>query len=472
MLVPLKWLKEFVDYDVPAQELADRLTMFGLEVEGVIERCAGLDKVIVAKVLGVEPHPDADKLRLARVDTGSEELTIVCGAPNLHEGMKSPLAMVGARLGEDFKVKKAKIRGVESKGMLCSERELGFSDDHSGIMDLDADAPIGQSIIDYFNLETQVLEIGITPNRGDALSILGVARDVAAMLGVVHQDPEIKLEATGKDINQQAGITISDPDLCKRYAARMVNGITIKPSPVWMKDRLMAAGQRPINNIVDVTNYVMLERGQPLHAFDFDGVAGGKIDVRRANEVEKFTTLDNQERRLKKDMLMIWDAEKPVGLAGVMGGLNSEVEDHTKHVLIEAAFFDPISIRRTAKALGLNSEASYRFERTVDLGGCMKAAERAAELMAQLSGATIAKGSIDIYPEPYVPYKLPLSVKYVNQYLGLNPEQPAGGGLLDLFGVGGRGRWAGQPERGDTRLQARSGAHRGPDRGGGSGVWL
>ncbi len=419
MLVPLKWLKELVDYDLTAQELADMLTMSGLEVEGVVERFSNLDKVVAAKVLGVEPHPNADKLHLAQVDAGGEPVTIVCGAPNMREGMLSALALPGAVLGEGMEVKPVKIRGVQSHGMLCSERELGFSDDHSGIMDFSEGLTPGQNLVDALNLETQVLDISITPNRGDALCMLGVAREVAALLSLEVKEPEISYSTAGAPISERAQITVSDPDLCSRYAATMVHGIQIGPSPRWMTDRLAACGVRAINNIVDVTNYVMMERGQPLHAFDFANMAGGKVDVRRAGEIKKFTTLDNQEREMEHNMLMIWDGEKPVGLAGVMGGLNSEVKDHTTEVLIEAAFFNPISIRRTAKTLGLHSEASYRFERTVNLEGCMLAAKRAAQLMAQLSGGQVAPGELDIYPRPYIAPKLPLSVQNTAEFLGI-----------------------------------------------------
>ena len=378
-----------------------------------------LDKVVAAKVLAVEPHPDADKLRLAKVDAGGEPVTVVCGAPNLRAGMISALAQPGAVLGEGMEIKPVKIRGVQSHGMLCSERELGFSEDHSGIMDFAEDLTPGQDLTQALDLETRVLDISITPNRGDALSMLGVAREVAALLGLELKEPEISYTTGGAPIEERAQITISDPDLCSRYAATFVHGIKIGPSPRWITDRLNACGVRAINNIVDVTNYVMMERGQPLHAFDFAGLAGGKVDVRRADEIKKFTTLDNQERNMDPDMLMIWDGEKPVGLAGVMGGLNSEVEDHTTEVLIEAAYFNPLSIRRTAKILGLHSEASYRFERTINLEGCMLAAKRAAQLMAQLSGGQVAPGELDIYPRPYQAPNLPLSVKKTAEYLGI-----------------------------------------------------
>jgi phenylalanyl-tRNA synthetase beta chain len=428
MLVPVKWLREFVEFEVPVSDLAEALTMAGLEVDGIINRFSGFEEVVIAKVLKVEPHPQADRLRLAEVDFGRGVETIVCGAPNLHEGMLSVLALPGAVLGEDMQVKKTKIRGVESVGMLCSERELGLSDDHSGIMDLKQDLNPGQPLTEAFNLETQVLEIAITPNRGDALSVLGVARDVAAIYGLPLKRPEIGFQEYEPPISQDVEITVTHPEGCPRYTARLVRGVKIAPSPVWMADRLSACGLRPISNVVDITNYILMERGQPLHAFDFSRLAGSKVDVRWARPKEPFTTLDGQDRVLKEDMLLICDAEKPVGLAGVMGGLNSEIGDDTEDVLIESAYFDPLCIRRTSKNLGLVSEASYRFERGIDLAGCATSADRAAQLTAQLAGGKVAKGILDVYKRPYEAPRLPLSLKWTNRFLGmpLQKEQVVG----------------------------------------------
>lgn len=420
MLVPLKWLREFVDFDLSALELADLLTDGGLEVEAVENRLTGLTKVVTAKVLSVEPHPDADRLRLAVVECGGQSQTVVCGAPNLEAGMISPLAQVGAVLGDgEFEIKAAKIRGVESLGMLCSERDLGLSDDHGGIMALASDLAPGLALAEALNLETEVLEIGVTPNRGDALSILGVARDVAALLDLPLSMPSHEPHEAGDPIEGQATVELIDTKGCPRYAARLLKGIAIAPSPLWMRDRLMACGVRPINNVVDVTNYVLMEMGQPLHAFDFKRLAGGKIVVRLAQPGEKFHTLDGQERPLSEDTLMICDGQGSVAVAGVMGGLNSEVEDNTTEVLIESAFFDPISVRRTSKRLGLSTEASYRFERGMDLEGCARACGRAALLMAQLTGAAVAPGIIDAYPVPYQAPRLELSIKRTAAYLGI-----------------------------------------------------
>ena len=427
MLVPLNWLRDFVDFDLSAQDLADLLTNSGLEVDGVIDRFTGLKKVISAKVLAVEPHPNADRLRLAKVDCGDgRSETLVCGAPNLEVGMITPMAQVGAVLGEDeIEVTKAKIRGVVSCGMLCSERDLGLSDDHSGLMVLDPDAEVGRELADLLKLETQVLEISITPNRGDALSVLGVARDVAALLNQPLKLPPCEPAEHQPGIEGQAVIEVHDAQACPRYSGRLVKGVKIGPSPLWMRDRLMACGVRPISNVVDVTNYVLLELGQPLHAFDFAQVANHKIVVKMATQGQKFVTLDGQERTLGDSDLLICDDERAVGLAGVMGGLNSEVTDDTTDVLIESAFFDPLTIRRTSKRLGLSTEASYRFERGIDLEGCARANNRAALLMDELAGGQVAAGIIDAYPAPYQAPRIPLSISRTAKFLGLplNREQ-------------------------------------------------
>ncbi|MBU4565094.1 MAG: phenylalanine--tRNA ligase subunit beta [Desulfarculus sp.] len=437
MLVPLKWLREMVDCDLTAQELSDLLTNSGLEVDGVIERHSGLNKVITAKLVEVAPHPNADRLRLATVDCGGGRTeTVVCGAPNLTVGMITPLAQLGAKLGEDGQeVSKVKIRGVQSCGMLCSERDLGLSDDHSGLMVLDPGLEPGLLLAEVLELETQVLEISITPNRGDALSILGVARDVAALVGAELKLPPCEPSEQQPGIEGQAVIEVLDAKACPRYTGRLVKGVKIGPSPLWMRDRLMACGIRPISNVVDVTNYILMELGQPLHAFNFSEVGGAKIVVRMASEGEKFVTLDGQERTLNAQDLMICDAEKAVGLAGVMGGLNSEVTDDTTEVLIESAFFDPLTVRRTSKRLGLSTEASYRFERGIDLEGCARANSRAAMLMDQLAGGKVAAGIIDVYPVPYQAPRIPLSISRTSRYLGLPLTKEQVKGQLERLGL-------------------------------------
>ena len=437
MLVPLKWLREMVDCDLTAQELSDLLTNSGLEVDGVIERHSGLNKVITAKLVEVAPHPNADRLRLATVDCGGGRTeTVVCGAPNLTVGMITPLAQLGAKLGEDGQeVSKVKIRGVQSCGMLCSERDLGLSNDHSGLMVLNPGLEPGRELAEVLELETQVLEVSITPNRGDALSILGVARDVAALVGAELKLPPCEPKEQQPGIEGQAVIEVLDAKACPRYTARLVKGVKIGPSPLWMRDRLMACGIRPISNVVDVTNYILMELGQPLHAFNFSEVGGAKIVVRMASEGEKFVTLDGQERTLNAQDLMICDAEKAVGLAGVMGGLNSEVTDDTTEVLIESAFFDPLTIRRTSKRLGLSTEASYRFERGIDLEGCARANSRAAMLMDQLAGGKVAAGIIDVYPAPYQAARIPLSISRTSRYLGLPLTKEQVKGQLERLGL-------------------------------------
>ncbi|MCF8096967.1 MAG: phenylalanine--tRNA ligase subunit beta [Desulfarculaceae bacterium] len=437
MLVPLNWLREMVDCDLAASDLADTLTNSGLEVDGVIERHSGLDQVITAKLVEVAPHPNADRLRLATVDCGGgRRETVVCGAPNLEVGMVTPLAQLGAKLGEDGQeVTKVKIRGVQSCGMLSSERDLGLSDDHGGLMVLGPGLEPGRKLAEVLELETQVLEISITPNRGDALSILGVARDVAALVGAELKLPPCEPSEQQPGIEGQAQIEVLDAKACPRYTGRLVKGVKIGPSPLWMRDRLMACGIRPISNVVDVTNYILLELGQPLHAFNFSEVGGAKIVVRMASEGEKFVTLDGQERTLTANDLMICDAEKAVGLAGVMGGLNSEVTDDTTEVLIESAFFDPLTIRRTSKRLGLSTEASYRFERGIDLEGCARANSRAALLMDQLAGGKVAAGTIDVYPVPYQAPRIPLSISRTARYLGLPLTKEMVVGQLERLGL-------------------------------------
>jgi len=434
VLAPLKWLREFVDFDLSALELADLLTNHGLEVEAVNNRLAGLSRVISAKVLAIDPHPNADRLHLVTVDCGDRRQTVVCGAPNVCVGMVSPLALVGAMLGED-QVKAVRIRGVESQGMLCSERDLGLSGDHSGLMVLDPALAPGRTLAEALNLETEVLEISVTPNRGDALSILGIARELAALLGLPLTMPPCEPAEEGPPIEGQAAVEIIDSQGCPRYAARLVRGVGIAPSPLWMRDRLEACGVRPINNVVDVTNYILMELGQPLHAFDFKRLAGGRIIVRRARPGEMFTTLDGSQRQMPEEALMICDAAGSVAVAGIMGGLNSEVEEDTQNVLIESAFFDPTSIRRTSKRLGLSTEASYRFERSIDISGCARACGRAALLMAALAGGRVAPGIIDAYPRPFSPRRLELSLRRTAAYLGLPLSKEQVLGPLERLGV-------------------------------------
>lgn len=431
MKVSLSWLNEYVPITMEVSELADALTMAGLEVEAVEDRYAFLETVVVGKVTEVLPHPNADRLKLCRVDSGSQTATVVCGAPNVAVGMNAPLAHVGTRLPNGAILEKTVIRGETSAGMLCSERELELGADGSGLMVLDSDLRPGRCLKEALNLSDFTLEIGLTPNRPDCLSMIGVAREIAAIQGVALNVPDVSLPDAHGNIDDLSSVTIEAPDHCPRYAARLLEDVTVAPSPYWLQERLRSVGVRPINNLVDVTNFVMLETGQPLHAFDFDNLAGHRIVVRTAAEGEPFTTLDEKERRLSDQMLMICDGEKPVAVGGVMGGLNSEIEDATTRVLIESACFDPVSIRKTSKALGLSTDASHRFERGVDPDGTLFALDRAAQLMAELGSGRLVSGVIDEDFRSAEPLELSLSVAATNDLLGTDLDRDAMAGLLE-----------------------------------------
>jgi len=424
MKAPLNWLKEYVDIALPVAELSEKLTLAGTEVKG-IETIGGWENIVVGQVVAIESHPNAHRLKLATVDLGGESLTSVCGAPNLELGQKVAFARVGAYLidpqsGQLVKLKRTKIRGVASEGMICSERELGISDRHEGIMVLPPDAPLGIPLPDY--LGDAILELDITPNRPDCLSIIGIAWEIAALTGKPVRLPEVSYDEQGEPIGQKASVEIADPDLCPRYCASLITDVKVAPSPPWMEQRLLACGMRPINNIVDVTNYVMLEYGQPLHAFDFDKIREKKIIVRRAREGERLTTIDDVERELTSDMLVIADGEGAVAIAGVMGGAASEVSEETTTVLIESANFDRVSLRRTSSRLKLRTEASLRFEKGLSPELPMPALRRATQLMAELSGGKIAKGIIDVYPGKREPKPIPLTAKQVERILGIKVE--------------------------------------------------
>jgi len=420
MKAPISWLKEYVDIDLPVAELAHKLTMAGAEV-CAIEGAGGWDNVFVGLVLSVEPHPNADKLHLVTVDVQTEKVTVVCGAPNVACGQRIAFARMGAELvdadtGKKSKLKKAKIRGVESQGMVCSECELGISQSHEGILVLPADAPIGATLDSY--LGDAILDIETTANRADLLSVIGIAREVAAITGKPIKLPGLDYKESDTPIASKAAVEIADADLCPRYCASLVTGIKVGPSPMWMQKRLAACGQRPINNVVDITNYVMLEFGQPLHAFDFDKLAKGKIIVKRARDGDVMATLDDVKRELTKDTLMINDGAGPVAVAGVMGGANSEVSDKTVNVLFEAANFNPASIRRTSARFKLRSEASNRFEKGLSPELPVYGLRRATQLLAQLGGGTVVKGIIDVYPGKQPERKIELKLSKVERVLG------------------------------------------------------
>jgi phenylalanyl-tRNA synthetase beta chain len=430
MRVSYNWLQEYADCDLTPAELADLLTMAGLEVEGIEEVGSELKGVVIAQIASITPHPQADRLSLCRVMVGTEAYPIVCGARNMKEGDKVALALVGAELPEGVTIKETKIRGERSEGMMCSESELGLSSSADIIMILPPDAPVGAPLADFFKVKDHILEVTLTPNRGDCLSMIGVAREVAALTGGRFHPPTPQLREGDDRIEDAVRVSVLDPDLCPRYSARFITGVQIGPSPFWLRSRLERAGVRSINNVVDVTNYVMLEYGQPLHAFDFDLLEGGEIVVKRANAGQTFVTLDEMERVLDKDTLMICDAARPVAIAGVMGGLNSEIRDNTSRVLLESAYFSPAGTRRTSKVLGLQTESSYRFERGIDPEGVLDASLQATALIAQLAGGEVARGTIDCYPTPITRAEIRLRLPKVFAVLGISLEREEVHGIL------------------------------------------
>jgi len=395
MKLTLNWLREFVELVLPLDELCEALVMAGLEVESVEEHHPVWAPVEIAEVVSVAAHPNADRLRLCQVRRAQGPVAIVCGASNMQAGDKVALAPPDTALPDGRRIARATIRGQVSEGMLCAARELELPGDEDGIMILPADAPLGARLVDYLGADDTVLELGVTPNRGDCLSVIGVAREIAALTGARLQPHEPKLEEHDPATSAALRVTVEAPDLCPRYAARVVRDVRIGASPPWMRTRLTLVGLRPISNVVDVTNYVMVERGQPLHAFDLARIGDARIVVRRAGSRQEFSTLDGVERMLLPDDLVIADGNTPVALAGIMGGANSEIRDETGTVLLESACFTPTGIRRTARRLALTSDSSYRFERGVDPTATVTALARAAELIAQTTGGTIARGVVD-----------------------------------------------------------------------------
>ncbi|AGW13203.1 phenylalanine--tRNA ligase subunit beta [Megalodesulfovibrio gigas] len=426
MRVSCSWLREFVSFEITPAQLGDRLTMQGLEVEDLFNPFAALEHVVVGRVLTREPHPQAEKLSVCTVDVGqAATLTIVCGAPNVAAGQVVPVALPGAVLPNGMAIKPASLRGVPSQGMICSETELGLGEGKDGILVLDGDAAAcapGTPLATALRLDTEVFEIGITPNRADCLSHLGVAREAALALGLPVTLPGFSL---AEDPARPAApalfaVEIPEPALCPVYQGRVISGVHIGKSPAWLRYRLIALGLRPISNLVDVTNYVMMEVGQPLHAFDMDLLAGGKIRVARAEAGMQFVTLDGQTRTLTGDDLCIWDGDKPVGLAGVMGGANSEVHDGTTNIFLESAVFRPGTIRRTGRRLSLSSEAGYRFERGVDQPGSRFALDRAAALMTELGGGVLHPGVAVAEPAPWINRRIRFRPARARMLLGVD----------------------------------------------------
>jgi phenylalanyl-tRNA synthetase beta chain len=420
MKIVYSWLKDFVDIDVPVEELADALTAAGLEVASFVSYKIPAG-VIVGKVLETEKHPNADKLTLCKVDTGSEVLNIVCGAPNVRPDIKVALATIGTAIAPDFVIKKSKIRGTESFGMLCSERELGLSDSHEGIIELPESFKTGDALSVYYP-DDAVIEIEITPDRGDCLSMIGVAREVTARYGLPLKNtvPPV-IESETEQVESFISVENEAPQQCPRYCGKFITGVKIQPSPYWMQRRLKLAGIRPINNVVDVTNYILLHFGQPMHSFDYNRIEGKKIVIRQAYDNQIFKTLDDNERKLLSSDLLICDSAKPVALAGIMGGADSQILVTTTDVFLDCAFFDPVTVRKTSKRLGLSTDSSYRFERGVDPdSGLISAVEYAAELIRQSAGGTVAKGRIDCYPSPFEPRTITIRPEKASKILGMH----------------------------------------------------
>jgi phenylalanyl-tRNA synthetase beta chain len=422
MKVPFKWLKDYVDIDISPKELSDRLTLSGSKVEEVITSGDEIENVVTGKILKIEPHPDAEKLVICQLDIATgEDLQIVTGANNMKEGDIVPAALQGSSLPNGLKIKKGKLRGVPSNGMMCSEEELGIAGDEpvQGLMILPQNTPIGRDIKEVLGLDNSVIDFEITSNRPDCLSVLGIARETAATLGVSYRIPDTSFKAASSDnISDSLKVEIKDTQLCRRYMARGVKNINIEPSPAWMQERLLQAGVRPINNIVDITNFVMIELGQPMHAFDRREISSNAIVVERAQEGEKFTTLDEVERTLNNDVLNIKNGDTTIGLAGIMGGLDSEVKDDTKEIVFESANFDGTNIRVSAKTLGIRTEASGKFEKDLDPNLVQLAMDRACSLIALLKAGEVMQGTIDIYPQPLGAKTLEISAAWMNKFLG------------------------------------------------------
>ena len=436
MNISLNWLRDYIDFPYTIEELAHKLTMIGLEVEEITHQAEPFSGIIVGHIREVVKHPNADRLHVCEVDTGSEVLTVVCGAPNVAPDQLAPFAPVGAVIG-DTELSSVTLRGVTSHGMICSERELGISDSHKGIMVLDpAEYTVGQPFISGANAGNDtVFTVNVTPNRPDCLSHIGVAREIAAVTGNKIKIPPVDVSECDTPVEDMITIAIEDPDACPRYCARVVKNVSIKESPAWLKDRLEAVGVRSINNVVDVTNYVLLETGHPLHAFDYSNIAGARIIVRKAAENEEFVTLDNNTRKLNTEDLLICDNDRPVALAGVMGGLNSEVEDSTRDILLESAYFDPMTVRITSKRLNLSTEASYRFERGTDPENTVFAVNRAACLLEQLADGTVCRGIYDNNPKPIKPWEVQVRVNRVCSVLGTEISKDQIVGIFENLGL-------------------------------------
>ena len=436
MNTPLSWIKAYVpELECSDQEYMDAMTLSGTKCEGYERLDADLDKIVVGQIEKIERHPDADRLVICQVNIGTETIQIVTGAPNVEEGQKVPVVLDGGRVagGHDgsrtpggIKIKKGKLRGIESYGMMCSIEELGSSRDYypkapeNGIYVFDDDVEVGADAVEVLGLHDTVFEYEITSNRVDCYSVMGIAREAAATFKKPFVAPKTAPVGKDGDVNDYISVEIKDRDLCKRYCAKVVKNVKIAPSPEWMQRRLAKMGIRPINNLVDITNYVMEEFGQPMHAYDLSTIAGNKIVVRRANDGETFETLDGQERKLDSEMLMICDGEKPVGLAGIMGGENSKINDDVKDMLFEAACFDGTNIRLSSKRVGLRTDASGKFEKGLDPNNAEDAINRACELIEELGAGEVVAGMVDVYPEKKEEHTIKFDPDYVNKLIGFN----------------------------------------------------
>src|SRR5882724_1106510 len=418
------WLKQYVDFAWSPEELAEKLTFAGIEVEDVVSLGGKIpEQVVIGQILSSEKHANADKLSVCRVNDGQGERQIVCGAKNYKVGDKVPLALPGAEMAGGFTIKEAKLRGIESQGMLCSAEELGLPKGEDGLLILPSDAPVGKRFAEYLGPGDTVFDIEVTPNRPDWLSVIGIAREVSALTGNPLKLPEVVVPESGEPVEKLTSVTVEAPDICPRYSARMIQGVKIGPSPAWLKQILEKVGLRSVNNVVDATNYVLLECGHPLHAFDYKLLSEHRIVVRRATTGERFVAIDGTQHELTPEMLVIADAKRAVALAGVMGGKESGISEQTTDVLLESAWFLPSSIRKTSKQCGLSSDSSYRFERGADIGQVIWASNRAAQLIQQLAGGQIARGIIDTLAKPIENRRVRCRYAQMNRLLGV--EVPA-----------------------------------------------
>jgi phenylalanyl-tRNA synthetase beta chain len=420
MQVSYKWLCEVAGVNWTPEQIAEKLTLSGIACEGIEPTGKYLDRVVIGEVANLQPIVGADKIRLATVNIGSAKMDVVCGAPNVAVGQKVPVALEGAKLAGDLVIKKTKIRGIESAAMICSERELGLTENHSGILVLDPSAPVGTEFKSFAGYDDYILTFEITPNRGDAWSVAGIARDLCALAGTKLNLPAPSLKESSVQASKHLIVSIADSDACPRYSARIIRNVRIGESPVWLKRRLEASGVRSISNVVDITNYVMLERGQPLHAFDFDKFDSKEVVVRRAKDKEKFTTLDGKAHTLSTEVLLITNGTIPVAIGGIMGGQNSEVGAGTTNILLESAYFNPVTIRRGRKHLDKTTDASTRFERGTDPNGVITALDRASQLIAEICGGEVLSGAVDCYPKKIEPVIVPFRSCRCDDILGIS----------------------------------------------------